>query len=760
MKKFLLSCSALICGLATFAAVGDAVTIDGVTYVALTETTAQVSDVDTKITGTIVVPETVEIGGDSYTVTSIGEQAFYWSDASAVELPNTVTEIGRMGFYSCDNLASIKLGTGLKTIGDYGLGYAPITSIELPEGLESIGGSAFFNCSKLVEVNFPSTLKSIGTSCFYKVPLTKAVLPASLETLGNKAFLYCSKLTEVSLPDGLKTIGDGTFYGTGITSISIPASVTSIGEEAFYNAPLAEIVIGAGVSNIGVGAFSGTNITSFTVDAANQNYTALDGILYTKDKSLLIAFPAKSTVTELTLPAECIGISGEAFDRTGIVKVTVGNKFRAIDGFAFCQSSLAEFNMPESLIYIGEQAFAGTKLTNVVLPKHLPEIQNAAFADCKALTSVTIPASVNYIDIRAFYGCTSLQTVNCQGMTPPVLEDWYEAYESPFYNVPSTAVCNIPVGTTSAYNATSWKSVFSTFSETLPAAAVPTAYSPADDDEVTSFDGVTMTFASKMSIVTREPAVKVVEGSLIAGVPIGNSVSVDGWILTANSDTELRVFPVDYDMYTAPFNMESGKNYYVIIPAGVCKDAAGNLNEEITLHYNGAYVAPKVELLSVTPANDAQVSSLCTFEFEFAESVNLQKSKFSSIKVMEGSVDGTELSVEQWWAVSGKTSGTKLGIFIGDEYDGYAMPITLKDHTDYYVVLPEALFRLGSSYNAASPEIVLHYTNETGAVEVIEADDANVPAEYYNLNGVRVDNPTHGIYIKRQGAKATKVYVK
>lgn len=84
MKKFLLSCSALICGLATFAAVGDAVTIDGVTYVALTETTAQVSDVDTKITGTIVVPETVEIGGHSYTVTSIGEQAFYWSDASAV----------------------------------------------------------------------------------------------------------------------------------------------------------------------------------------------------------------------------------------------------------------------------------------------------------------------------------------------------------------------------------------------------------------------------------------------------------------------------------------------------------------------------------------------------------------------------------------------------------------------------------------------------------------------------------------------------
>ena len=176
------------------------------------------------------------------------------------------------------------------------------------------------------------------------------------------------------------------------------------------------------MESVGAGAFAGTGIEAFKVDPANRHFSVTDGILYSADKRLLIAFPAKCTITELSLPSECIGISGAAFDRTGIRKVTLGSKFRAIDGFAFCQSKLSEINMPESLVFIGEQAFAGTNLSSVSLPGALPEIQNAVFAECKALSSVTIPASVKYIDIRAFYNCTSLATVNCEGMTPPELK--------------------------------------------------------------------------------------------------------------------------------------------------------------------------------------------------------------------------------------------------------------------------------------------------------------------------------------------------
>lgn len=756
MKKTLLSILAVLAGASCYAAVGDTVEIDGVTYTAVSGSEAEVSK--SNVEGAVVIPGTVEIDGDKLTVTSIGEGAFYWSKITSVELPNSITEIKRQGFYNC-SLADVTWGTGLKTIGDYSFGYTKLTSISLPEGLEYIGDSAFFGCNTLVSVKFPSTIKELGTSCFYKVPLTKVELPASLEVLGDKAFLKCEKLAEVSIADGLKAIGAGTFYGTALTSVDIPASVTSIGEEAFYDAPLSKFTIGANVESIGSAAFSGTNLTTFGIDPANKSFIVVDDVLYNADKTLLVAFPSKNTKTELTLPAECLGICGAAFDRTGIQKVTVGNKFRAVDAFAFCQSKLSEINMPESLVYIGEQAFAGTNLTSVVLPKALPLLQEAAFAECKALSSVTIPASVEYVALRVFYGCTSLVTINCEGMTPPELEDWYEAWESPFYLIPSTAVCNVPVGAAEAYKASAWKSVFSTFSETLAGHAAPTAIDPAENSRISSFEGLKMTFASDMTIVKSNPAVKVIEGSLVAGVPIGNTVSVDEWRLTANSGTELRLWPADYDGFTSPFNMEMGKEYFVVIPEGICKDASGALNEAMTLRYQGSYVAPKVEITSISPADGDIIDHIGTLTFTFTEKVNLQSSKLADIKVMKGSVDGTRIPVGAWWAVGGTTSGTSISIFAGDEYDGYAENISLEDGVDYYVVIPAALFRLSSSYNATNDEIVLHYNNGKSGIGSVEVDD-EAPVEYYNLHGVRVENPSAGLYIRRQGNRATKVLIK
>ena len=759
MKKFLTLCAFSLYGFAAYATIGDTAVLNGITYKVVSDTQAEVSKIDTSISGAVVVPEQVEINGASYTVSAIGTQAFYWSKATSLELPNTVTEIKRQGVYSCSNLVSVKLGTGLKVIGDYGFGSATsLTAIEFPEGLESIGGNAFFGCKSLSDVTFPSTLKSIGSSCFYKCAMTKAILPDALEDLGEKAFLYCANLKEVKLPSGLKAIKTGAFYGTAMTEIALPETLTSIGEEAFYNAPLESINIGANVAEIGGCAFSGTKITEFNVSSANNNFTTIDGILYTKDKTILTAFPSKGTATELVLPAECVGISNGAFDRTGIKKVTLGNKFRAIDGFAFCKSQLAEINLPESLVYIGEQAFAGTNLTQVVLPSNLPLLQEAVFADCASLTSVTIPAAVTYVALRVFYNCSSLATVNCLGINPPQLENWYEAYESPFYKVPSTVKCNVPARSAAAYKNSDWSSVFSTFNETLPGAVMPASVTPQSGSSISSFDGLYFNFDTDVKVVKSNPDIQVIEGKLVAGVPVGNKVSVDSWYLTADNKNKLHLWPGDYDGYIAPFNMEAGKQYYVTVPAGIFQNEAGDLNQVMILNYAGEYVAPKVEVLSVTPADGAKIKEIATLEFTFAEKVNLQTSKLSSIKVMKNNTE--EIPVEQWWALEGKTSGTSLAIFAGDEYDGFSMPISLDANADYYVILPAALFRLASTYSAASEEIVLHYVSETSGIEIITVDDANEPAEYYNLNGVRVENPTNGIYIKRQGAKTTKVYVK
>lgn len=770
MRKILLPFLACVCGsLMASAAVGDTFKFSDITYKVMSATAAEVSTVPTSITQAIEIPQTVQDGdGNSYTVVGVGERAFQYTKAPTVTLPPTVTYVDYCGFYSCE-LSSIELPAALTTIGGYSFAYTKLTSISIPEGVEELGASAFNRCDKLMSISLPSTLRVIGGSCFYKVPFTTIALPEGLETIQKTAFLF-SGLESVTLPSTLRTIGEGAFQGTALTAITIPEGVETLGDECFYNCPISEITIPASITAVGAGAFSGTNLTEFKVAAGSKSFTVQDGILYNADKTLLVEFPAKSTITEYTLPAATIGICGEAFDRTGIQKITVGSKFRAIDGFAFCKSKLAEINMPESLVFIGEQAFAGTNLTKVVLPSALPLIQNAAFAECKSLSEVTIPSSVKNIQIRAFFGCTSLVTINCLGAVPAELEDWYEAYEAPFYQVPSTAVVNVPSTSLDTYkNDTYWKSAFSAsqFVGSLPGILTATTVTPADGASVASMDGIVFKFAGDVSVVKSTPDVKVVEGRLVAGVPVGETVAVDGWRLVKEGTDGVKLFPEDMDGYMTPFNMELGKNYYVTIPAGIVKDAAGSLNEALTIHYEGAWEKPVVKIESITPADGSSMESLTTIDFTFAEKTTLVSSKLSDIKVIKGELvdgepTGTTVAVEQWWAKNGTTSGTSLGIFAGDEYDGYTMPISLEKDADYYVVLPAGLFRLASSYNTVSERIILHYTNgESGAVEIVEADGADTPKEYYTIDGRRVAEPESGrLYIVRQGSKVSKVIVR
>lgn len=770
MRKILLPFFACVCGsLTASAAVGDTFKVSDITYKVMSATAAEVSTVPTTITQAVEIPQTVQDGdGNSYTVVGVGERAFQYTKTPTVTLPPTVTYVDYCGFYNCE-LSSIELPAALTTIGGYSFAYTKLTSISIPEGVEELGASAFNRCDKLMSISLPSTVRVIGGSCFYKVPFTTIALPEGLETIQKTAFLF-SGLESVTLPSTLRTIGEGAFQGTALTAITIPEGVETLGDECFYNCPISEITIPASVTAVGAGAFSGTNLTEFKVAAGSKSFTVQDGILYNADKTLLVEFPAKSTITEYTLPAATLGICGEAFDRTGIQKITVGSKFRAIDGFAFCKSKLAEINMPESLVFIGEQAFAGTNLTKVVLPSALPLIQNAAFAECKSLSEVTIPSSVKNIQIRAFYGCTSLVTINCLGAVPAELEDWYEAYEAPFYQVPSTAVVNVPSTSLDTYkNDTYWKSAFSAsqFVGSLPGILTATTVTPADGASVASMDGIVFKFAGDVSVVKSTPDVKVVEGRLVAGVPVGETVAVDGWRLVKEGTDGVKLFPEDMDGYMTPFNMELGKNYYVTIPAGIVKDAAGSLNEALTIHYEGAWEKPVVKIEGITPADGSSMESLTTIDFTFAEKTTLVSSKLSDIKVIKGELvdgepTGTTVAVEQWWAKNGTTSGTSLGIFAGDEYDGYTMPITLEKDADYYVVLPAGLFRLASSYNTVSDRIILHYTNgESGAVEIVEADGADTPKEYYTIDGRRVAEPESGrLYIVRQGSKVSKMIVR
>jgi hypothetical protein len=75
-------------------------------------------------------------------------------------------------------------------------------------------------------------------------------------------------------------------------------------------------------------------------------------------------------------------------------------------------------------------------------------------------------------------------------------------------------------------------------------------------------------------------------------------------------------------------------------------------------------------------------------------------------------------------------------------------------HPDYQGAQP-----IEVTVEAAKTSYPTAFLKNTSGVEGIEADDTT-PAIYYNLQGIKVENPQGGVFIKVQGEKASKLYVK
>ena len=245
MKKSILS---LLCILAfalpfvaatpCFADTGET-TIGQITYRYDTETgEATVNDADESISGNAVIPGTIEVGGQKYKVTSIGDIAFYdCSSLTQITIPEGVTSIGFYAFSGCSNLTQIAIPEGVTSIGERAFNNcSSLTQITIPEGVTSIGDYAFAYCFRLKEITIPEGVTSIGDYAFTDCSSLKEItIPEGVTSIGEGTFAYCSSLTQITIPEGVTSIGDGAFYNcSSLTQITIPEGVTSIGDYAFY----------------------------------------------------------------------------------------------------------------------------------------------------------------------------------------------------------------------------------------------------------------------------------------------------------------------------------------------------------------------------------------------------------------------------------------------------------------------------------------------------------------------------------------------
>jgi len=276
------------------------------------------------------------------TVTTISSRVFSGNTSlTKVEIPYGVTTISQNLFSYCTNLEEVIVPDSVTNIEAWAFeGCEKLKKVNIPYGMTKIQSCTFKDCNSLESITIPDTVTEISTYAFYRcVTLKNIEIPSSVKKIWMDAFYGCINVKSITLNEGIEEIGDSCFkYCEKLESITIPATLTDIGDAAFAAC---------------------SALSEIKVADANPNYTAENGVMYTKDKSVLILYPTGRTDTSYTIKSGVKRIDNSAFENCW---------------------NIQEVIIPEGVEEIGHSAFAYChNLTDILFPNSLKKIEGYAF---------------------------------------------------------------------------------------------------------------------------------------------------------------------------------------------------------------------------------------------------------------------------------------------------------------------------------------------------------------------------------------------